>query len=300
MARACESEWVFILDYDEQLSPEWRRPQWRQILETTPFTHFWLSRRWIVQSGKYLTLDPWWPDLQLRLIKNNLEGTKFPARLHETIHVPGPGAYFQSLAIHHHVLWLLSRKTRVEKVRSYEQLRPGGGLGHLYLYEDYRPPEAVLPKPKMLDVGTEIRWMEKLGPDDIMKLSCRITRVPRRVPPGGLFWIDAEVANSTAKHLYPLPPFPVRLAYRWLSKATRSVVIPEGHRSGMFPCLPPNETRLSRMAIVAPSRPGEYILQTSMVQENVCWLDEAKPEIRREFIISVTEKMRVAGRRQRI
>ena len=40
-ARACESDWVFVLEYDEQLSPEWQqKDQWRQILETTAFTHF--------------------------------------------------------------------------------------------------------------------------------------------------------------------------------------------------------------------------------------------------------------------
>jgi hypothetical protein len=297
MARACESDWVFIIDHDEQLSPEWRQGQWRQLLETTQFTHFWLSRRWIVQSGKYIVSDPWWPDLQLRLFKNNLEGTTFPTRLHDTIHVPGPGAYLQTLAIHHHVLWLLSRKARVEKVRHYERLRPGGGLGHLYLHENYRPPEALLPKPKSLNVNTEIQWMDELPPDDIAKVSCRMGGVPPIVRPGGLFWIDADVANMTSRPLYPLPPYPVRLAYHWIKKATRRVIVFEGHRSGLFPHVGANETMHCRMAIVAPYRPGEYILQASIVQDGVCWFDQFQPDIRREFLISVTEEVPGSGRR---
>src|SRR5437588_9082442 len=67
MARACGSEWVFLIERDEQLSPEWQQNQWRQILETTEFTHFWIPRRWIVPGQRYISADPWWPALQLRL-----------------------------------------------------------------------------------------------------------------------------------------------------------------------------------------------------------------------------------------
>src|ERR1700730_18430029 len=39
-ARACESDWVFQIEYDEQLSPEWQEDRWRRLLETTDLTHF--------------------------------------------------------------------------------------------------------------------------------------------------------------------------------------------------------------------------------------------------------------------
>jgi hypothetical protein len=287
MAKACESEWVFILDYDEQLSPEWHQAEWRQILETRAFTHFWLPRRWIVQPDRYIAVDPWWPDFQLRLLKNNLKGTTFPSRLHDTIYVPGQGAYLQNLAIHHHVLWLLSRKTRKEKAGRYEQMRPGGGLGYLYLHEDYPVLKARIPKPRKVQAKQEIRWMDKLLPNEIPKVSCRIAGVPPIVRPSELFWIDAAVTNATSRPLYPFPPFPVRLAYHWLKRATRRVVVFEGLRSGLFPGVLPGETTESRMSIVAPPRAGEYILQTSLVQDHVRWFDELQPDIQREFFISV-------------
>src|SRR3954449_8473909 len=69
---ARNTDWIFILEYDEQLSPEWQQASWRRILETTDFTHFWCPRRWIVPGNKYLRADPWWPDFQLRLFRNNL------------------------------------------------------------------------------------------------------------------------------------------------------------------------------------------------------------------------------------
>ena len=285
----CESDWVFILDYDEQLGPEWQQQdRWRPIVETSSFTHFWLPRRWIVESGTYIAVDPWWPDYQLRFFRNNVKGTTFPSRLHDTIYVPGRGAYLQHLAIHHHVLWLLPRAVREKKTRLYEQLRPGGGLAHLYLHEDYRPSKTRLPKHVKISPKQQIRWMDKLPPEAVARVSCRITGVPPVVRANQLFWIDADVANETSQNLYPYPPFPVRLAYHWFTKATRRVVVFEGHRSGLFPCVLAGETRRSRMAVVAPPRPGEYILQTSIVQDNICWFDELKPDIRREFIISVT------------
>src|SRR5204863_4549126 len=128
MARACEGDWVFIMDYDEQLSPEWQQDSWRQILETTEFTHFWCPRKWVVPGGRYITAGPWWPDSQLRLLRNSLPGTTFPTELHEQIYIPCAGGYFQHLGLYHHNLWLWSRAAREDKVRYYERLRPGGGL----------------------------------------------------------------------------------------------------------------------------------------------------------------------------
>src|SRR5205085_568220 len=112
IARMCESDWIFIIERDEQLSPEWQQNQWRQILETTQLTHFWVPRRWIVPSARYIACDPWWPDLHVRLFRSNVEGSTFPTRLHDYYFIPGPGGCFQNLTIHHHVLWLLSRADR--------------------------------------------------------------------------------------------------------------------------------------------------------------------------------------------
>ena len=290
---APECDWVFMLDYDEQLSPEWHTPGWRQILEKDQFTHFWFSRRWVVPGQRYITSDPWWPDLQLRLLRNNLRGTVFPKKIHDPIHVPGCGAYLPGLAIHHHVLWLTSRETRLEKVRYYEELRPGEGLGHLYLYEDYHPLEAPLPRPQKLPVNNEALSMDRLLPEDILKVSYRVTGVPRTVRASALFWLDVEVANGGDRILYPYPPFPVRLAYHWIAKSTRRMVVFEGHRSGLFPCLPAYESLLCRMAVVAPSQPGEYILQVTLVQDGVSWFEEMDSDAMREFFVSVFAEDRI-------
>lgn len=287
MARACESDWVFQIERDEQLSPEWQQNAWRQILETTQLTHFWIPRRWVVPGRKYIMADPWWPDFQLRLLRSNIPATTFPTRLHDTIHVPGPGGRLRNLAIHHHVLWQCSRATREERVRYYEQLRPGGALGHYYLYEDFVPAQAPLPKPLKLDARLETIWMERLPLENISKISLEISAVPREARVSTRFRLEAQVTNATNESLWPGTPHPVRLAYHWIEKETRQMAVFEGNRSELFPGLEANATGRFWMTIVTPDQPGEYLLQTTIVQEGVCWFEDIRPDIMQESAVSV-------------
>lgn len=287
MARACESDWVFIIERDEQLSAEWRQPEWRQILESTDFTHFWIPRRWVVPGGRFIAAYPWWPDSQLRLIRNNVAGAVFPTRLHDTIHVPGPGAHFSNLALHHHVLWMCSRQVREERMRYYEQLRPGGALEYYYLYEDHAPPQAELPQPAKVDMDREVVWMGKLPSEKVMELSLEVNRVPREVKVATMFWVDAKLTNRTDEIIYSVRPYPVHVSYHWLRKTTREVVVFSGIRSGLFPGLAANATGQLAMTILAPLEPGDYILQTTMVQDGVRWHEDVRPEILQEFPVAV-------------
>ena len=93
--------------------------------------------------------------------------------------------------------------------------------------------------------------------------------------------------NGTDKAFSALPPFPVRLAYHWLDAETGEVVVFDGQRSGLFPPVPANSSRTYAMLIIAPDQPGEYILQTTIVQDGVRWLDEINPKILQEFELTV-------------
>lgn len=288
LVAACKGDWLFTLDYDEELGSEWQQEGWRQILKTTQFTHFWFPRYWIVSKDRYIISNPWCPDFQLRLFRNGLEGTVFPRKLHDSTIVPGLGACFQNLTINHHVLWLFSRATREEKARLYEQLRPGGGAGHYYLYEDHAPREAKLPDPVRPDPSREILPMAKLSPEKINGVSLEVKSVPGAVAVSELFWVDVAVTNATSETLHSRPPFwPVHLSYHWLDKATRHMCVWDGYRNGFYPDAPANATTLCTMMVVAPDQPGQYLLQISIVQEEVCWFDQVRPGILQEFAVSV-------------
>ena len=287
IARACESDWVFIVERDEQLSPAWQEGHWRQTLESTDMTHFWVPRRWVVPGGGYITVDPWWPDFQLRFVRNNVPGTVFPARLHDAICVPGAGGCFPNLPIYHHVLSLFSRAEREDRVRYYEQLRPGGGLGHYYLYENYSPPEAPIPAETKLDASETVQSMGRLSKELIARISVRVESVPRAVRVSDFFWLEAKVNNPTEVSLEYFAPHPVGMTYHWMKQATREMVVFEGHRSGLFPGLAPNSAASYPMTVAAPNLAGEYILQTTMVQDGAYWFEDIQPDIVQEFLVSV-------------
>jgi hypothetical protein len=290
MVEACQSDWVFLIERDEQLSAEWKLNGWRKILQGTELTHFWIPRRWVVPGGRFISAAPWWPDCHPRLFRSNVRGTTFPTRLHDTTHVPGGSGTLRSLAIHHHVLRQCSRPVREERMRYYEQLRPGGALEQYYLYEDHAPPEAPLPEPTLLDAASEVINIEKLAPGSISRVSLTVSGVPREMRASTMYWIEANVANSSDQVLSAGAPHPTCLAYHWIAAETRRRAVFEGIRTWLFPDLQPNASGQYSMTVVAPPHPGDYILQVTMVQEGICWFEDIVPEFAGEFLASVRER----------
>jgi hypothetical protein len=132
--------------------------------------------------------------------------------------------------------------------------------------------------------------MDKLPSEEASKISLDVSSVPREVRVSDLFWIEAHVTNGTCQPLYPVHPYPVRLAYHWIEKATREMVVFDGNRSGLFPGLDANAVGHYSMTIIAPSHPGEYILQTTVVQDAACWFENIRLGILQEFSVSVTRR----------
>ena len=129
--------------------------------------------------------------------------------------------------------------------------------------------------------------MEKLSSENVEKISLEVSAPPREVQVSALFWLDADVTNGTNGTLSSLAPYPVRLAYHWIEKATRQMVVFEGNRSGLSPGVDPNAIARHPMKIVAPNQPGEYILQTTILQERICWFEDIRSGILQEFAVSV-------------
>jgi hypothetical protein len=151
MVGACSCDWVLRLDSDEQLTANWMEGKWRDLLGGD-VTHFTAPRRWIHPEGGYINREPWWPDPQMRLFRNDPALLTFPRKIHEPTGVTGPGQYLRHFGIDHHVLRLTSRAEREEKVRHYTKLRPELPLGHYYLFEDFAP--AAVPLTDLTDEDT--------------------------------------------------------------------------------------------------------------------------------------------------
>lgn len=70
---------------------------------------------------------------------------------------------------------------------------------------------------------------------------------------------------------------PTLVAYHWLHADGR-LAIKEGERTRLPTALAPDETTSLTAQIVTPDRPGDYILQLTLVQENVAWFDQKGAE----------------------
>ena len=138
------------------------------------------------------------------------------------------------------------------------------------------------------DLSREIIRMEKLAPEKISKISLEVSEVPREMQVSSSVCLYPRVTNRTDETICAAPPYPVRLAYHWIEKATRQMVVFDGTRSGLLSGLEANVTRRYPMTIIAPDQPGEYILQATMVQDGACWFEDLRPDIVQEFAVSVT------------
>jgi hypothetical protein len=61
----------------------------------------------------------------------------------------------------------------------------------------------------------------------------------------------------------------VALSYAWLDSNRKE--LSEGNRSYLTKNIAPGESATQQLEIIGFTKPGEYILQISMVQENVAW-----------------------------
>lgn len=295
MIAACTGDWILKVDHDEELSPEWHDPAWREILRESEFTHFWLPRRWMVDEREFLDIEPWWPDWQLRLLQNRPEKMTFAAELHDSMKMAGPAGYLRTLSIHHHDLWLCSRAERESKARRYEELRPGRGLGYFYLYEDWEIKKTPLPRASQFRLATEVLRMNVLSREATNAISLEAAPPPRILRPREIFWMDVTVSNSSTETIRLGAPHPLNLAYHWLHARSREIAVFDGMRTALLPELAPGHEASWRMFVIAPPAVGDYVLQLSMVQERLHWLERDNADLLREFEITVQSQIPPAG-----
>jgi hypothetical protein len=65
----------------------------------------------------------------------------------------------------------------------------------------------------------------------------------------------------------------VHLSYHWLDRKRQPVVY-DGLRTQLPGDLKPGESVTLKVAIRSPDKPGEYVLQMTLVQEGVAWFSD--------------------------
>lgn len=137
MAGLCAAEYVLRIDDDEALGGDWDRGRLEVLMRFNHLTHLIVPRRWLVFPGdRFLAGEPWFPDLQIRLFRNDPKLIAWPPRIHDPMVVRGRGLTAFDRWIEHYDLILKSRPEREKKCQYYRGLRPEKHLSEFYLFEE--------------------------------------------------------------------------------------------------------------------------------------------------------------------
>ncbi len=118
VSNVCSGDWIMRVDSDEV--PSKSLVASFPTLLSTDVQQWWIPRRWIHPDGSgWLAETPWWPDLQLRLVRNTPE-LSFAGTLHSSAN-PSRSRGFAEFPIYHLDCLLHSREERVVKAREYER-----------------------------------------------------------------------------------------------------------------------------------------------------------------------------------
>ncbi len=97
-------------------------------------------------------------------------------------------------------------------------------------------------------------------------------------PPASLKASSTTVIKTIVKNIsevtWPAPgQYSVRLSYHWLSSEGK-MIVDSGLRTDFANPIMPNKEIEADAKVAAPDKPGNYILEFDMVQEEVAWFKE--------------------------
>lgn len=120
-------------------------------------------------------------------------------------------------------------------------------------------------------------------------LSLRTTGDLASIPAGARRELEVELRNGTAERLLSSPPYPVHFSYHWIDPASQEWIVFEGVRTPFRSPVMPHSRCVQPVTIVAPQRPGTFLLRLTLVQEGLFWLDRSVHAVETEHLVEVTE-----------
>jgi len=313
LASQCKADWIFWMDGDEIPSPDLLSSIGDAIV-SRDVLQFLFTRRWLYPDERHwLEENPWWPDVQIRLVRNDPATMRF-----ETTHVPiGPTPPFRLLdAPLYHLAALAPSEVRAAKIRRYDTERPGmispagGPFNDVLLTPEFyarRPPapvpsahqsaiaavlhsqspeapgrrgagrRAVLVPPHAIDALSPARKLT--AADYRARITC--VEVDKRFAPGVTRDLLLRISNDGGTW-WPRggqgSPC-MNLSYHLLGR-DNSMIAFDGRRTSLPSNLAPGETMLVLAGVEPPTEPGRYVVLFDMVHELVRWFgNEARVEI---------------------
>ena len=315
----CRGDWILKVDNDEIPSAELLAAL-PALVRATDVTHYWLLRRWLwPDEASAIAEHPWTTDYQLRLVRNDPLSLSFPSETHRPIEALGPHRFLR-LPLYHADLLVNPLERREAKARRYEAQRPGkrvggGPMNHVFHLPERRPglrteslPErdaelvrAVLHAAAQTSASTaavtrageaEIDrfWAGRDLAEADHRARIEVLDEPARLLECEQRTFDVRVENlgGTAWPGGQWGEPEVRLSYQWLDAAGNVVAF--GLRTPLPVELPPGESQVVPLHVLAPPRAGRYVLRLDLVHEHVCWFQcgvEREVEVERRLRVAL-------------
>ena len=318
LAAQSRGEWILWIDGDEVPSPALVH-QLPDLVAARDVFQYWIPRRWLFPDlDHWLEESPWWPDFQIRLVRNDPAMTCYGGT-HDPIEWAMPRRLLDTPLYHLSPL-VSTIAERRDKCRRYDADRPGmispaGGPFNEILqiperYASLRP----VPVPagdrrwiaESLEAGrspstngkrevdlppvdaAEIDALSPVRDFDEEAYRARIVVLERdtRCAPGvtRYFLVRVENLGNATWPWGSQRPW-VRMSYHW--RGTDGSVLLEGRRTHLPATVRPGESALVWVEVAPPAEPGRYVLDLDLVHELVRWFGcstrlevavEARPE----------------------
>jgi FkbM family methyltransferase len=137
IATLCSGDYILRIDDDESLGGNWDKASFQLLAAFNHFAQIWTPRRWLVPPGdQFISANPWFPDLQLRLFANEPDKITWPTKVHEEMSVAGRSMILSDRWINHHTFVDRPRGERRRRCGEYRRLNPQQDFNYFYLYED--------------------------------------------------------------------------------------------------------------------------------------------------------------------
>jgi hypothetical protein len=304
LASRCRTEWILWIDGDEVPSPAivQRLPE---LVSSHEVLQYWFPRRWLFpDADHWLEETPWWPDFQIRLVRNDPAVTCYGST-HDPIAWALPRGLLEEPLYHLSPLVSTIAERRA-KCRRYDAERPGmispaGGPFNetLQIPEQYAVLEPV-PVPDgdrpwiaaALAGGTSLSTAGKTGADvplvdaaeidafsadrvfDDEAYRARIVVLDRdtRFAPGVTRYLLVRIENhGNATWPWGFQQPWVRVSYHWYR--LDGTLLSEGIRTFLPRTLRPGDSVIVWVEIAPPREPDQYVLDLDLVHELVRWFD---------------------------
>jgi hypothetical protein len=298
----CRGDWILRIDGDEVPSPH-LVAELPDLLAQRDVHQYLLPRRWLFPDAEHwLDERPWWPDYQVRLVRNDGQ-LRFPG-LHHTSAVPvRPARYLEAPLLHLDLL-ITSLDRRETKAERYDRdlapdrEAPGGGSLSARFYVPERwarrepvpldeversaaravletpwpPPARVEARPVVGLEESDRLWGSRPLSEDAYRARVAPAETDLRIIAGREDALHFRVENLGHER-WPWDTgagLPLSASYRWRNPSG-ALLTPDGLRTPFPGWVEPGDAVVVPLNVLAPERPGPYRLEVDLVHEHVRW-----------------------------